>query len=97
LRREEFELQALFWTLVNTIETKVTLWLMPRNTTDRVVASLTAQKTAIAVVALLGILEQSPHRPTRENSQQCAEGTDCATPESCHMEIKGKNEYKKNP
>src|SRR5208282_2211638 len=56
---EELELQAVFRTLINTVQTEMTLRLTPRNSSDRIVAALAAQQAAIAVLAPLRGLDQS--------------------------------------
>ena len=70
LSGKKLESQAVLRTLIHAIQTQVALGLMPTHATDRVVAALAAQKTAIAILAMLGILYQPKHGPARDYAQQ---------------------------
>ena len=56
IRREEFEFQASLWALIYTIQAEMTFGGMPGHTTDWIVASLATKQAAVAVVAVLRIL-----------------------------------------
>src|SRR5271167_1247122 len=59
LRGKKLELQAVLRTLINTVQTEMTLRLTPRNSADRIIAALAAQQAPIAVLAALRSLDQS--------------------------------------
>ncbi len=50
---KELELQAVFRTLIHTIQTQVTFRLMPRNAARGIVPALAAQQASVAIVAVL--------------------------------------------
>src|SRR5450759_5080442 len=84
---EKLELQAVLRTLINTVQTEMTLRLAPRNSADRIVAALAAQQAAIAVLAALRALDQSENRPARYDPEQSAQWAKCPAPETSHEKI----------
>ena len=86
LRGEKLELQAVLRALINTVQTEMTLRLMPRNSADRIIAALAAQQAPIAVLAALRGLDQSKNRPARYDPKQRAQRAKCAAPETCVRE-----------
>jgi hypothetical protein len=55
------------------------------------------QAAAIAVGAVLGILDQSRHGPTGDNAQQCTERTNGTAPEPRQTKIDGKAKNEEDP
>ncbi len=95
---EELERQAVVRTRVEAVQAEMALGLAPRHSADRIVATLTGEQAAIAVVASGGIFVQTQDRPTGDGTEQSAKRTDRATPEAgdaivqCHDEDKQKTE-----
>ena len=68
--------------------------LMPGDATDRVVAALAAQQAAVAIIAMLRILDQPKHGPARHDAQQRTQRAQCAAPEPRDAEIQCNEEDK---
>src|SRR5271169_1100267 len=65
--------------------------LVPRYAPGGIVPALATQKAAIAIVAVLGILDQAEHGPARHDAQQCPQRADCPAPEPGDAEIERNN------
>ena len=70
LLRKPLESQAMFWALVHAVQAKMALGLMPRHAADRIIASLAAEKTTVAVIAMFRTFDQAKHGPARYDSKQ---------------------------
>jgi hypothetical protein len=72
---------------------------MPRYSSNRIVSSLATQQAAIAVVAMHCIFHEAQHRPSRSDSQQCAQRADGPAPEPSNPEVqcKDEQEYESKP
>ena len=68
--------------------------LAPRDSADGIVATLTGEQAAIAVVASDGIFVQSQDRPTGCHTEQRSQRTDGAAPEAGDAIVQGHEEDK---